>query len=98
MVKRLTHCRVPGHGTACEVAAEILNRHPRSTERRLALAHENAATAEWRYPGRTRMTDPDKAAIDQATEIAQEAAEKHMREQADKLRAALAEQEQDGGQ
>jgi hypothetical protein len=40
------------------VAAEILGRHPRSTEERLARAHENAANHNWRYPMASKKDKP----------------------------------------
>lgn len=58
MIKRKTTCRIPGHGTTCEVAAEILQRHPRTTEERLALAYENMANHNWRYLVNRKQDQP----------------------------------------
>jgi hypothetical protein len=42
-IRRRTTCRVPGHGTRCEVAHEKPSRFERCTEERLALEFEEAA-------------------------------------------------------
>lgn len=43
-LRRRTTCRIPGHGTGCEVAHEKADRWPRTTERRLVLEFERAAS------------------------------------------------------
>lgn len=42
---RTTRCRIPGHGTRCEVAREQIGSglYARPTERALVLAYEEAA-------------------------------------------------------
>jgi len=42
-MRRLTRCVVPGHGTRCEAARDRDSRYVRCTERRRALAYEQAA-------------------------------------------------------
>lgn len=45
-MRRLTRCRVPGHGTRCEPAQERDNSYPRSTEERRALQAEERAMGD----------------------------------------------------
>lgn len=46
LIRRRTTCRVPGHGTRCEVAYEKPTRFERSTEERQALEFEQFAETD----------------------------------------------------